>query len=234
MLKNRIALTFLTLLFCSAAIHGQYNLQDYKKKYPGNNFIGLDRTEIVKMDIFGDQIRTVINVNEDFLILNKEGATLFSEEEIEYSSFEKISKIEAYSYQLEDKSKKKTKATNFVTKAAEKDDNVFHDDIQRISFFYPGLGEGFVKHLNYNMEVNEKHFPSGLRFYSFYPQEKIVFTIDHDTAIHLSKFEYNFENFEIVFTENIIKNRRIWTWTCTSVPNFRLDNYAPKPDYYLP
>lgn len=228
---------FLLRIFClmySCNAFSQLNLQEYKSKYPGTHIVQLDRSETVKMDVVGSEVKVSMKSGEDYFILNNEGGSLFSEEEIDFSSFEKVGNINAYSYLATDKKPKKIKATNFTTKTAERGDNVFHDDMKTTSFFYPGLKEGSVKHLSYSVDFTEHRFPQGFRFFSYYPLEKSVFTIDHDTAIHLLRYDYNFEGYEIDFKEQIVKNRRIWTWTCTKVPNFRTDNYSPRPIYFLP
>lgn len=220
--------------FVVGSAFSQINVQEYKAKYPGTNIVQLNRNESVKIDLVGSEIKTVVTSSEDYLILNNEGTSIFSEDEIDFSSFETIKQINAYSYPAGEKNGKKIKATNFRTKSAEKDENIFHDDIKTTTFFYPGLKEGMVKHLDYTMEFNEYRFPHGYRFFAYYPLEKTEFTIDHDTSIHLLRYDYNFEGYEIDFKETVVKNRRIWTWTCTKVPSFRLDNYAPKPTYFLP
>jgi len=229
-----VVLPLTILLLFSVSVGAQLNLQEYKTKYSGNQMVQLNRNEVVKIDVVNNQFAVSVTSDEDYLILNNEGVSLFSEEAIDYSSFETIRNMEAYSYKLTNKNPKKIKATNFKTKTAERDDNIFHDDMKTLSFFYPGLEEGSVKHLSYTVDYSEHRFPHGHRFFSYYPLEKSTFTIDHDTSVHLIRYDFNFEGYEIYFKETHVKNRRIWTWTCTKVPDFRVDAYAPNPIYFFP
>jgi hypothetical protein len=233
-LSSRLAVAAIGVFLCANPGFSQINLQEYKQKYSGNHIVQLNRSETVKMDVLNDQFKISITSDEDFLLLNSEAVSLFSEEEIDFSSFETISNIDAYSYNSADKKKQKIKATSFSTKTAEKEDHIFHDDMKTLSFFYPSLKEGSVKHLSYVTDYKEHRFPMGYRFFSYYPLEKSVFIIDHDTSIHLLRYDYNMEGFEIDFKETIVKNRRIWTWTCTKVPSYRKDSYSPMPTYFLP
>lgn len=228
----KITVAFFAINSFSQAQEVDFN--SYKKKYTGSHIVRLQREHLVTLDVVKSDIKVNSSFNEDFLILSKEGASILSEDEIFFSSFENVENISAYSFDARVKSGKKIKATNFKTKAAENDGGVFHDDNKITTFLYPGLDEGMVRHLSYDIAHSEYRFPYGNQFFAYYPTEKSVFTIDHDTSIHLLAHDFNFEGVDIEFKEQVVKNRRIWTWICTSIPTFKNESYAPDAFYFLP
>lgn len=211
-----------------------YDLNAYKSKYSGHHVVRLSREKTIKIDLVKSEIQALTTISEDFFILNNEGASILAEDEIFYTSFENLENIDAYAFDGTKKSGKKLKATNFKTKDAENDGSIFHDDNKVTSFLYTGLKEGMVRHLGYELDHHEYRFPHSFHFFSYFPTEKAVFTIDHDTSIHLLKYDYNFDGMDIQFEERVEKDRRIWTWTCTNYAEYRRDSYAPDVYYYLP
>lgn len=212
----------------------ELDLAAYQKKYSGSHIVRMQREHIVTLDLVKSKIEAKSSFNEDFLILTKEGAGMLSEDEIFYTSFETVENITAYAFDATAKSGKKVKATNFKTKDAETEGGVFHDDNKVTTFLYPGLNPGMIRHLNYELEHSEYRFPFGNQFFNYYPTEKTVFTIDHDTSIHLLIHDFNFDGVGIDFTEKVVKNRRIWTWTSTTIPQYKNESYSPDAFYYLP
>lgn len=228
-------------LVCFACLLGISNSQaqeidfaSYQKKYAGSHVVRMQREQLVTLDIVKSKIEARANFNEDFLVLTQEGAGMLSEDEIFYTSFEDVGDVTAYAYDATVKSGKKVKATNFKTRDAEADGGIFHDDNKVTSFLYPGLNPGMIRHLNYELVQHEYRFPFGNQFFNYYPTEKTVFTIDHDTSIHLLVHDFNFEGVGVVFTEKIVKNRRIWSWTSSTSPQYKSESYSPSAFYYLP
>lgn len=224
-----------SFLLSSTFIHGQeIDFDAYLKKHTGSHIARLIREETVTLDMVKSNIQAKTTYNEDYLILSKEGGGMMSEDEITFSSFETIKNITAYSYDARVKSGKKIKATNFKTSDAESEGSVFHDDNKVTSFLFPGLKEGMIRHLNYEVEHHEFRFPFGFQFFAYYPTEKSVFTIDSDTSIHMLVHDFNFEGMEIIFKEELIKNRRISSWTCTKSADYKSESYAPEAFFFLP
>lgn len=220
-------------LFSTFVAQSQGSLTEYKQKYQGSQIVQLKRMEYVTINVVKEEIKVNTHFENQYLLLNSEAVPIFSDEEIDYTSFDKLVNLNAYSYHLDDK-KTKIKATNFKTQTSEKSEGVFHDDMKTLSFLYPGLKEGSVRFNSYDLESSEHRFPFGFRFFSYYPLEEAKFVIDHDTSVHLSHYSYNMEGYNVEFKEEIKKNRRIWTWTCIGAPSYRMDSNAPPPSHYLP
>lgn len=232
--KSTLSVVGIGLITCTSTFAQELDFAAYQKKYSGSHIVRMKREHVVTLNLVKSKIEAKSRFNEDFLILTKEGAGMLSEDEIFYTSFETVGDITAYAFDATVKSGKKVKATNFKTKDAETDGGIFHDDNKVTSFLYPGLNPGMIRHLDYELEHSEYRFPFGNQFFNYYPTEKTVFTIDHDTSIHLLKHAFNFDGVGIDFTETIIKNRRIWTWSSSAVPQYKSENYAPDAFYYLP
>lgn len=233
-MSNRILVTLLGFFVFGSSQAQIIDLEAYKSQYAGHHLVRLNREKTIKIDIVKGEPKARTTVSEDIYILNGEGASMLAEFEIISTSFENLENIDAYAIDRTKKSGKKYRATNFKTRDAEKEASIFHDDNVVTSFLYPGLKEGMVRHLGYELNHLEYKFPYTFNFFHFYPTEKTVFTIDHDTSIHLLKYDYNFDGIEINFEETVVKNRRIWKWTCSKLAVYKRESYAPDFLYYLP
>ncbi|MBI1838224.1 MAG: transglutaminase domain-containing protein [Flavobacteriia bacterium] len=228
-----------SLIFClgaSAFINAQTpdpaKLQAYKSKYPGSNVIITNRSENVKIDLVKGIPVVKTSNHDEFLILNQSGVAGMTSDEIYFSSFETIEDIDAYSLIPTEKGYKKIKADNFVTKAAETEGSVFHDDNKITSYMFPGLTEGAYRIANYTEISSENRFPFGFNFSSYLPLENGTYIIDCDSSIHIKFQLFNDKKGDVKFKEEIIKGRRIQTWTISNPILIKQEERAAPSRYY--
>lgn len=210
------------------------DLAKYKEKYKGYNYIQKLNKESIRLDLVNGIPKHKSTITTEYVVLNNQGAMALSEETLEFSEFEKIDNIDAYALEMRDKGPKKITVSDFRTKDVENNGMIFHDGTKETSFLYQGLAEGSLRYLSYENSVSQYRFPMGFSFFSVVPIENSIFEIDHDTCIHLSKIDYNLEGTNVVFSEKIVKNRRIWTWTCNESKAFKFETNAPNPRYFEP
>ena len=120
------------------------------------------------------------------MILDKSGVLALSTGEIDFSEFEKIDEIEAYSLVPKGDKFKKVKADNFATSDAEATGGTFVDGRKITTFRFSGLQIGAIRYLKYESTMTKFDFPFGNSFYSYYPENVNEFIIDTDSAIHLN------------------------------------------------
>lgn len=210
------------------------SLETYKAKYPGQHVVQQLSQEIIKIDIVKSKPVIKSTVTEKHLILSNVGITYLTEDKIDISAFEKVKNINAYSLVPAGKSMQKIPASNFKTRDADTEGSVFHDGSKVTSFMFTGLEEGASRFLSYETELDEFRFPFGNSFVSGIPTEEAMFQIDMDTSVHLIFKTYNFEGHPISFTEKVVKNRRLLTWTYLNAKPFKSETSAPSVRYYIP
>ena len=210
------------------------DLQNYKQRYPGNNYIRSLKNQTIRIDLIKGQPSIKKTISEEFVILTTQGAQALSEDYIEFSTLEEIGDISAYSLIPQVKGSKKVPASNFKTQDVEQSGMIFHDGSKRTSMVFPSLTEGALRHLSFNELPKEYHIPFGFTFASSIPIVSSVFEIDHDTCIHLIKQEFNFKNYNVRFEEKVEKNRRIWRWYFSESPAMKTEDHAPNYNYFFP
>jgi hypothetical protein len=219
---------------CLSLFGQEKSFETYKKDFAGNQLVQTLHKEVVKIDIVKGITTVRSFFTDEHIVLDSRAASILTEDEIEFSEFEEITDIVGYSTNFATKSSKKIQATDFKTRDVQNDGMIFHDGNQVTQFLFPGLQEGSKRHLSYTSTYKEMRFPFGFSFYSYFPIEKAVFEIDHDTSVHLLRLDHNLEGFDYTFEEKVVKNRRIWTFTSTSCKTIKFEDHMPKPIYFSP
>jgi len=234
--KNSKWLLSLLLAFAFGELQAQTTeiLAAYKAKYPGQHIVFTKNVNKVTIKMVKDVPVITHTTNWEHLILDKNGLLSLSDESIEFSSFEKMGEIEAYSLIPVKSGSKKIVATNFRTRDAESAGSVFHDDAKETTFMYPNITEGSLRVLNYDMTMTDYHFPFGFSFNGYIPVENATLIIECDTAVHLFTKLFNTDNTDLVYTEKVVKNKRIHTWTMSSPIPMKQEESAPASRYYSP
>lgn len=232
-LKNKISIFFLVT---SSIVFSQSfeEINSLKEKYKGFNIVNSTHSEYIKIDL-EDGIPVIRSSPKDeFILLSQNVVQSMSQDEISFTSFDSIEKISAYSYIPQGEKFKKVKATNFTTKSISNEGSVFHDDQKVTSFMYPGLKENSYRFLEYTELSLENRFPFGFYFSSYIPIHKSTFVIDCDSSIHVFTKMFNIQDGEVEFKEELVKKRRILTWTIISPKILKRDERSSNSRYYAP
>jgi len=209
-------------------------LSAYKAKYPGQHIVFTKNVIKISIKMVKD-VPVVTHTNSwEFLVLDKNGVVSLTDESLDFSSFEIMGDIEAYSLIPTEKGSKKVPATDFQTRDKEAEGSVFHDDARETTFIYPNLCEGALRVLNYETTMTDYHFPFGFTFGGYIPIENATFIIEADTSVHLFTKVFNEENSGIVYTEKTEKRMRTMTWTLATSKLMKEEESAPAYRYYWP
>lgn len=233
---NQLVLISLLSILFSFSLHGQTKeaLESFKKKYPKEHLIQLKDYQKVSITYKKGVAAVVYHFDWDFLVLDKNGSISLAEQEIRYSTFEEVENIEAYTLVPKEKGSTKLNITSIETSDAETSGAIFHDGDKVKKIIYPGLTEGALCHLSYDMVVNDATFPFSYNFFSFFPCENNSMIIETDSAVNINyKLLYS-ELLPITFKEELLKGKRVLSWTASQSLLLKSEDYDPGPRYYAP
>ncbi|MNJ85894.1 Transglutaminase-like superfamily protein [compost metagenome] len=227
---------FVCFVCFSFLSQGQTNeiLTAYKAKYPGNHIVQTKNERTVTIKYVKGKPTLVYHYVYEDLIIDKNGANMLSEYAIDFTSFETVSNIEAYSLIPSESKSKKVVSNNMFTRDAEADRGIFHDDSKETVIVFPGLIEGALRHISYDITMTENDFPFGFIFFDYTPTENPTFKIVSDTSIHLLLKEYNTDKIKLKKEETISKNIRTTTYSCDNALLLKPEDNSPNIRYYAP
>lgn len=233
--SNRVILLLGFLCF-SFLSQGQTNeiLAAYKSRYAGNHIVQTKHERTVHINYVKGKPTLVYHFEYEDLIIDKNGATNLSEYAIDFTSFETVSNIEAYSLIPTENKPKKVVSNSIFTRDAQADGGVFHDDNKETIIVFPGLIEGALRHISYDVTMKENYFPFGFIFCDYTPTENPTLKIISDTSIHLMLKEYNMDKISFKKEETIAKNIRTTTFSCEQTLLLKHEENAPNIRYYAP
>lgn len=232
-LKNKIYILFVILnLNGFSQSFEEINL--LKEKYKGYSIVNSLHSEYIKIDLENGIPVVRSTPKDEFILFSQSVVPSMSQDEISFTSFDSIEKISAYSIIPNGSKFKKVKASNFTTKSISNEGSVFHDDQRVTSFMFPELTENSYRFLEYTELSLENRFPFGFYFSSYIPIHKSTFVIDCDSSIHVFTKMFNLNSDEVSFKEELVKKRRILTWTMNSPKILKRDERSTNSRYYAP
>ncbi len=209
-------------------------LASYKAKYAGNHIVQTRNVRTVTIKYVKGKPTVVYHFEYEDLIIGKNGANMLSEYIIDFTSFEEVSNIEAYSLIPFETKSKKVAANSAFTRDAEAGGGVFHDDGKETIIVFPGLIEGALRHISYDVTMTDNDFPFGFIFCDYTPTENPTLKIVSDTSIHLLLKEFNMDKVNLKREETILKNIRTTTYSCEQAYLIKQEENAPNLRYYAP
>jgi len=232
-LKNKIYILFVILNF-NGFSQSFEEIHLLKEKYKGYSLVNSLHSEYIKIDLENGIPVVRSTPKDEFILFSQSVVPSMSQDEISFTSFDSIEKISAYSIIPNGSKFKKVKASNFTTKSISNEGSVFHDDQRVTSFMFPELTENSYRFLEYTELSLENRFPFGFYFSSYIPIHKSTFVIDCDSSIHVFTKMFNLNSDEVSFKEELVKKRRILTWTMNSPKILKRDERSTNSRYYAP
>ena len=209
-------------------------LAAYKTKYAGNHIVQTKNERTVTIKYVKGKPTLVYHFEYEDLIIDKNGANMLSEYIIDFTSFETVSNIEAYALIPSESKSKKVASNSAFTRDAQADGGIFHDDSKETIIVFPGLIEGALRHISYDVTMTENDFPFGFIFCDYTPTENPTLKIISDTSIHLLLKEFNMDKITLKKEETIVKNIRTTTYSCEQAFLLKQEENAPNIRYYAP
>lgn len=231
---NRRFLTILSLMsvLCAVVLKAQTPLENYKAKYPDESVVYLDHRTDLFIDIVDGELEVLSDIYERRLFLDNLGSS-YSKEEISFSGFYEVSDIEAYTQIPNGKRYKKAKVTEFSEKD-ELSNEIFHDDIKTINFYYPELQAGAITNLKYREAIKEPRFINSFFFGNFIPIEHAAYTIVCDENVELEVKYFHTSAEELNFKKSSRKGKTTYSWTLDDIKDWDREAGAPPVRSFLP
>lgn len=225
---NSIILT----AFVGAYGYAQTPVEVYQDFHNDEDVILIEQSETMTIDMVdGVPVVSVVNT-ENMVINNYENAYYLSDDQVSFSSFEKIDYIDAIAYNPKGSRFKKSKAENFYTQDSGPEGNIFHDDTKTTSFDFYGLADGSQRYIEYKKIYKDNKFPTLFVFPSYYSCMNSTFKIDADTAVHMF-FKLNGATKDLIeYTHEEVDGRNIYTWTIKNQDGVRLEDGSPSVTYF--
>lgn len=152
--------TLTTLLFSLFLLSGYAQpIVDFEKleeKYGKHNAVIRNLQYEYLFDVVNDSL-SVRQTNTLEMLILKEHAKMFTNENIYYGGFSSISNKEAYSLVPDGNKYKKIKVQKF-NESHDRNGNVFYDDSKIIKFSYPSVQKKAQTFLSYDINYHDPHF----------------------------------------------------------------------------
>ncbi|NKI33143.1 DUF3857 domain-containing protein [Croceivirga thetidis] len=230
MKKNLLTILFLGLVFGLNAQQLE-QLNRLQETYPNANRIRVNQEEVITLEIVDGEIKVDQTTIEEELYLSK-SATYNSKQSINYSSFFHLKQIEAKNTNWINGKPQSVKVEDFKVK----DDleSSFYDDNKTVNFIYPNLEKGSKTYLKYSYDIKNPRFLSSFYFGSYLPITNSKLKLIVDNGIELSFKSFNLEGLDIKFEKEKKRKQTIYTWTSSSVPDYKFEENSPNGRTILP
>lgn len=216
----------------AAAVAQELTLDDYKKKYPGEDAVFLKKKEQARIFFEKDELKVESFHTEEMLVLTDKGVN-YGGRELSEDYFTKILELKARSHVPDGKGYKKKDVTEFK-KQTDVSSESFYDDGATTSFIFPSLVPGTRTEMTYKKMLNEPRFFGGAFFASYIPIEEFEFSIEVPKEVTVSYRMFNAEKTDIQFAKEEKKKTTIMTWKARSLARIRPENAAPALRYTEP
>jgi len=228
-------LLFLTIFIVSSSFKcfsqqsKEFNL--YKKLYPKERLVRLNQDTNITIKLEDNDIKITQEFFEEDLYLD-EGANFNAKKALSFSSFFELEKVEASTFNYENKKYKEIKVEDFKEK--DEMDNSFYDDAKSLNFIFPSLKKGSKSTLKYSEKVKNPRFLSPFYFGNFSPIINNKVTIIADKDINLTFKEFNTDTLNIVFKKIEKKKTNIYTWELKNMDKYEYESNTPTFKKILP
>lgn len=191
-------------------------------------------SQITEIEI-DDSIPVTKTTYEIVLKFNDEKAiTLHHGYTVNYSFFDKLEKIEAYTENPQPNGKMKTIEIKEFVPNNSQSSGIFFDDQQEININFLGLTVGSEAHVKYTLTTREAHYTDPMVFRSYLPVEKQFYKLTVPAAMKITLIEKNVPKGLVQYTKEEKRNEVVHTWTADNVDEDKDYDGAPARLYYTP
>ncbi|MEN8248069.1 MAG: transglutaminase domain-containing protein [Bacteroidota bacterium] len=232
MLVARISLAL--LFFVSTGVYAQMKPEEefkhYKNKYPDEAVIFVDKSTSVDYSIVNDSIKTTITIYEETIHLG-DNTTRYAKESVYSSSFNKVSKLKAYTLIPHKKKYKKLEVEEFK-ESFDKDSYVFYDDSKETTFIFPAIQKGAKTVMEYQITKTEPKLMNRFYFDTYIPVAKSSYTIEHDNSITINPQYFNIDKIKLEKDEQKVSDTRSRIlFTASDIDKIKFDSNGPSYSY---
>jgi transglutaminase-like putative cysteine protease len=227
-----IFLFFIILQSISNSWAQKINLDEYRKKYPGETRIYLKDESEYFASIMGDKLNIEMKNHEEVLYLTK-NVMYKPDQSINSSDYFKITSLSAKTLNPARFGYKAIEVQKFDTSDFSKS-SIFFDDVKTINFTFPKVEEGSRTILDYSYNIIEPKHITAFYFGNYIPVESSELSFSCPSDFKIAYKLLNCDSLKIDFSKKQIGNRTIYSWKAFNVPKINLDDNAPELPYYAP
>ena len=246
--KQFILISLATLNFCVPGFNllaqpsenKTLPVEIYQLKYPDENAVCLYNAEnfVITYGVTG---RPIVEKNtiEDLLLLKSEACNFYSVRTINYSHFNPLDMVEAYTL-VPSKNNYNRQPVQHYSDKKSMDNSIFYDDAMQRSLLFPALQVGARTVMKYQSTISDLHMLPPFYFSTFAPTEESACSFEIPKSIQISWKLFNVDDSKLTFTKTDKGSSIEYKWTMKNVPaevieegaiNFR--NYLPHIIVYI-
>lgn len=205
-------------------IAGQF--EEYSKKYPNEDIVGLQKITEVTLEIEDDKVVIEKNETEDNYFLTQHAGS-YSQTSLEFESyFSEINDLKAYTLIPDGNGFDKLKVKEITDRKVLSND-IFYDGTHAKDFSFPALQKGAKTHLEYSRTIKEPRFFGRFFFSTYYPVEhqKLVLEVEDGVQIYFSYFNCSEKDFDFkTYTKG---NKTYYVWEKRNIPKLYFEESGP-------
>lgn len=229
------------MIFSSLALCGQtsYDTKSLKEQYPDENFYFLSDKSSVNISFVENKLEIKSTISNEVLFLTEKAPQFSRRSVFYYDETEEISNVTGTSIIPLDKGKQKKVPVEKTFSHKPIKDGVFYDDFKEIYFDFPGLKEGAVASMSYNVKTKDPHFLDPFYFANNSPSRDMEYSISFPKEVSL-KYFLKGDTSNIRFSKKENKNITTYTWTAHNQPAYDQEReegnyrrYAPHVIVYV-
>ena len=222
-------------LLCTVAAKAQpqFNFDQIRKEFPDKDFYMLNKSQHIVIGQSKGKLTVESSETTDILYLS-ERSTRAAEKVIPYySSFSKLSDIEAKTWVPTDGKLKSVKVETIGTRKRSKD-GIFYDDSEEKYFLYPSLQQGAVTSLSYVEELFDPHLLGSYFFSTGVPVRSSTFKVTFPESVRLKYKMLGDVDSSITFREEKRKGTITYIFEAKNLKEIEFEENAPDIRYYSP
>lgn len=226
-MRKLILLICILQLVCTAS-HAQ-DVEEIRKKYPGENAVVLYKSLHYKMEVRNGQPYVESRDSEKLLYLNTNQSYL-GRYSFHHSTFHELREYSAYTQTT---ANKKVKVTDFQT-GNSSSGSVFYDDAKETKFDFPSLSPGATGNLEVSVVHNKPYLLSPFYFSRYIPVVRAELKITASKDIGLKYILKGIDTSMIRVNVDQKRNETIYTFSVENLNGMRTYEDAPDESWFLP
>ena len=206
------------------------NVEELKKRFPGDEAVMLHSSEQYKIRIKDGQPYVESKENQQLMYLSANAAAYLGRYGFAHSSFHEVKEYEAYTQTADNK---KIKVTNFKTSSSQSD-GVFYDDVQETMFDFPAIGQGATGNLNLQIVHKKPYLLSPHYFGRHIPVVNDELKISFPKDVSVKYILKGQDTDKIKVTQDSRGGETTYTFQVNDQPAEKDYDDAPGAAYYTP
>lgn len=231
MIKNRgVSIAGISLSMLITFQAAAQNLEELKKKYPGEETVLLNAAEDYKIKIKDGKPFVESKETQKLLYLSTNAASYMSRYGFSHSSFHELREYEAFTQTPENK---KVKVTDFKTSSSQSS-SVFYDDVKETLFDFPAIAAGATGNLQVTVEHKNPYLLSPYYFSRSVPVISNTLTLTFPKNMVVKYQLRGLDTSRIQFSQDSRRGETTYTFQVKELGPEKRYHDAPGSAWYSP